>query len=608
MTGVSDDKMGSIINQHQISTASAFFEALWEAGITHVFANLGSDHPGILEAIVKGQKERADAFPMIVTCPNEFVALSMADGYARVTGRPQCVLVHVDVGTQALAQGVHNASNGRTPVLIFAGLSPATMEGEYKGTRTEMIHWLQDVPDQKQIVAQYCKYVADIKVGRNVKQVVNRALQIATSDPKGPVYLCAAREILEEQIPAYSIDQSHWQPVEPTALPRKGVELVVDNLLRAQRPLLILGATGQNPEAVATAAQLADAVPSVRVIVAGTSAMSFPADHPAFQGQRYDAGALLGEADFILLVDVDTPWVPVLNKPKAGTKIIHIDVDVLKERMSLFYLPVFARFRADAGTAFSQLVEHINQHAASDENRLSAEREKRQAEFTARQQKLIEAAALPGDLEKALISVSVLASQLKQAVPPGTVWATETVTLGGPIVDQIAPTKPGTWIHCGGSGLGWSGGGALGIKLASDYLSRSGKDTQGTNSGSFVCQIVGDGSFMFSVPSTVYWISRRYKIPVLTIVLNNHGWNAPRHSLLLVHPDGLGSKVDNGELNISFDPAPNYAGIAMAATDGTCYGGRVKTTAELLQKLPEAVQAVKDGRTAVLDVYIGANS
>jgi thiamine pyrophosphate-dependent acetolactate synthase large subunit-like protein len=97
------------------------------------------------------------------------VALSMADGYARLTGKPQCVIVHVDVGTQGLGAAVHNASCGRAPVLIFAGLSPFTIEGEMRGSRTEYIHWIQDVPDQKQIVAQYCRYTGEIKSGRNVK-------------------------------------------------------------------------------------------------------------------------------------------------------------------------------------------------------------------------------------------------------------------------------------------------------------------------------------------------------------------------------------------------------------------------------------------------------
>lgn len=60
------------------------------------------------------------------------------------------------------------------------------------------IHWLQDVPDQSAIVRQYCRYTGEIKTGRNIKQMVNRALELSLSDPKGPVYLTAAREVLEE--------------------------------------------------------------------------------------------------------------------------------------------------------------------------------------------------------------------------------------------------------------------------------------------------------------------------------------------------------------------------------------------------------------------------
>jgi thiamine pyrophosphate-dependent acetolactate synthase large subunit-like protein len=103
----------------------------------------------------------------------QMVALSMADGYARLSGAPQAVLIHVDVGTQGLGAAVHNASVGRAPVLIFAGLSPITADGELPGSRTEYIHWMQDVPDQKAIVAQYCRYSAEIKSGRNIKQMVN---------------------------------------------------------------------------------------------------------------------------------------------------------------------------------------------------------------------------------------------------------------------------------------------------------------------------------------------------------------------------------------------------------------------------------------------------
>lgn len=188
------------------------------------------------------------------------VALSMADGYARLTGKVQCVIVHVDVGTQALAAAVHNASVGRVPVLVFAGLSPITQEGEALGSRTEAIHWVQDVHDQRSIVAQYCRYTAEIRTGKNVKQVVNRALQFATSAPAGPVYLTCAREVLEEQITPYSLHQRHWRGLGSVALPEEDVKHIASALVNAERPLVVTGYLGRRRSSTRALVELADMI------------------------------------------------------------------------------------------------------------------------------------------------------------------------------------------------------------------------------------------------------------------------------------------------------------------------------------------------------------
>ena len=194
------------------TASTALLEAMTEAGITTIFANLGSDHPGIVEAIAEA-RATGRRCPRIVTCPNEMVALSAAHGHAQASGQPQCVLVHVECGTQSLAGAVHNAAKGRVPVLIVAGASPFTQEGELRGSRNEFIQWIQDVHDQRGLVRGYMRYDNEIRTGRNVKQLVHRALQFACSEPRGPVYLMAAREVLEEAVPEVAIDTAQWQPV-----------------------------------------------------------------------------------------------------------------------------------------------------------------------------------------------------------------------------------------------------------------------------------------------------------------------------------------------------------------------------------------------------------
>jgi acetolactate synthase-1/2/3 large subunit len=201
----------------QMYTAStALLEALAEAGVDYIFANFGSDHPALVEAIAEA-RALGRAIPDIVTCPNEMVAMSCAHGHAQMSGRAQAVIVHVECGTQSLGGAVHNAAKGRIPIFVFAGLSPFTQEGELKGGRNEFIQWIQDVPDQRGIVRQYMKYDNEFRTAKNVKQITHRAMQIAHSDPKGPVYVVGAREVMEEAAEPMAIDTMDWRPARSGA-------------------------------------------------------------------------------------------------------------------------------------------------------------------------------------------------------------------------------------------------------------------------------------------------------------------------------------------------------------------------------------------------------
>ena len=119
------------MTERYYTTSTAFLEALAEAGISYIFANLGSDHPGIIEALAQAKADgREDELPKLIICPHETVALSAAHAYAMVTGEPQAVVVHVDSGTQNVGGMVNNAMRGRAPVLVFAGSVPYTQGGE----------------------------------------------------------------------------------------------------------------------------------------------------------------------------------------------------------------------------------------------------------------------------------------------------------------------------------------------------------------------------------------------------------------------------------------------------------------------------------------------
>jgi thiamine pyrophosphate-dependent acetolactate synthase large subunit-like protein len=110
--------------------------------------------------------------------------------------------------------------------------------------------------------------------------MVNRALSFAMSDPKGPVYLYGAREVMEEDIQPYKLNQAFWTPVEPTALPEAGVQLISQALVHAKEPLVVTGYSGRNHEVPKLLVKLADMIKGLRVLDTGGCDMCFPADHP----------------------------------------------------------------------------------------------------------------------------------------------------------------------------------------------------------------------------------------------------------------------------------------------------------------------------------------
>ncbi|PQE26109.1 thiamine pyrophosphate enzyme protein [Rutstroemia sp. NJR-2017a BBW] len=596
--------MASTTNSNY-TASDAFFEALAEFGVQACFVNLGSDHPSLIESMLKGQQEKKPHFPAIYTCPNEMVALSMADGWARATGRVQAVIVHVDVGTQALGAAMHDANTGRAPVLIFAGLCPYSEDGQLLGSRTEYQHWLQNIPDQKALVRGYCRYVGEFHTGSTVKQTVARALQFATSDPKGPVYIAGAREVMAEATEPYSMDTSKYVPIGPSALPDSAVETIAESLLKAKSPLIVTGYSGRNHSCPAELVKLTDNVPGLRVLDTGGCDMCFPATHPSSLGFRLSFDQATTNADVIFVLDCDVPWIPSRNKPREDTLIYHVDVDPLNSTMDISFFPAHGRWKADSYTALTQINKYLNSTAVEHLRLPETEAQKRHAILVQQHEQRmssIDDLATPGPSD--LLDIHYVSAAIKDAVPDDAIFVVEAATCAMSFSDQLKADIPGSWINSGGAGLGWSGGAAMGVKLAYDAAGKP----------KFVCQVTGDGTYLFSVPSSVYWTASRYGIPVLTIVLNNRGWNAPRQSYKLVHPTGLGATSTNKDMHMSLDPSPDYSGIAKAAAGenfgslkGGLFAGKATTTAELKDVLERAVREVQSGRGAVVEVVLGVD-
>ncbi|MGH7068103.1 MAG: thiamine pyrophosphate-requiring protein [Acetobacteraceae bacterium] len=565
------------------TAAAAILDALVAAGVSFLFANFGSDHPALIEALAEARASGRPV-PTVITCPNEMVALSAAHGAALLTGRAEAVLVHVECGTQALAGAMHNAARARVPVLILAGLTPFTQEGELPGSRNEFIHWLQDVPDQRSIVRGYVKYEHEIRSGRNAGQIIRRALKFAHSDPQGPVYLTVAREVLEERIPRPGDGGGPFPPLARVVPAEEELSHLVSALVAAKRPVIVTSYLGRNPAAVAELGALTARL-GIGVIESVPSAMNFPADDPAWLGVQWSEprqNEALAAADLVLVIESDVPWIPSVNRPNAGAKIYHLDVDPLKEHLPLWHIPARASFRCDAASVLAAINRRLAD-TAIDEQQIAARRaelRRRHAERSA----LLAGRERP---EGGEITVPFAVASLRRHLDADTIVLNEAITSYPLVVEHLGARPAGSVFASGGGALGWHGGAAIGAKLA-----RPGKT---------LVAITGDGTYLFSVPATVHWMARRYRTPFLTVVLNNRGWRAPKLSMRALHPAGYASRAN--DLDITFDPPPDYGGIAAAA--GGAFAASVRLPEDMEPGLQRAFRAVREEkRAAVLDVWL----
>lgn len=566
------------------STAQYFLEGLLDVGIEYVFANLGTDHASLIEAYARLRRDKRP-HPKVILCPHENVAIHMAGGYAAVTGRGQAVLVHVDVGTANAGNGLHNLCRARLPVLLVAGRAPYTVRGELPGSRDNYVHFVQDPYDIASLARPYAKWEYTLYSGLVAKEVLRRGHSVMQSDPPGPVFLTLPRETLAEtwdDTAVRSFPESRYGPVAAGGTDPATARRIADHLLAAENPVAITTYLGRKPEAVGMLDALAREC-GMLVFESHPSRLNIPHDSPCFAG--FEAGSAIAEADVGLLADVDVPWLPKFAKENPRTRWIQVDVDAIKKGFPLWGFPTELRVQGDCATVLGQVLEIVRAQG-DDAFRSRVTRRMRRLE-AARQQRLqaiAAAAGRPG--ERGAISPDFLCAALNRAIGPNDVVVNEAIRNSTAVMNQIPRTQPHTMIGGGGSGLGFSGGMALGVKLA--------------RPAHRVVQIVGDGSFHFSTPDSVYAVAQRYRLPVFTVVLDNGGWQAVKGSVLRVHPEGAAAETDDFLARLE---GAQRRFEQVGASFGA-HGAMVDDPAELEGAIRRCLAAVDGGQAAVLTVRV----
>jgi acetolactate synthase I/II/III large subunit len=553
------------------TAADAWLGLLAARGIEYLFANGGTDFAPVVEAYAKGQK-LGWRLPEVVIVPHENLGVAMAHGYAMVSGRPQAMMVHVGVGTANALNGLINASRQNIPILFTAGRTPITESGALPAARNNYIHWAQEHFDQGGMLREFMKWDYELRHAEQVETVIDRALAIAKSEPQGPVYVTLPREVLASDFSTQTFsERSTIAPATPPAADPEALEEAAKALSAARSPLLITANGGRTLESSRAIEQLSQAL-AVPVIHYRPRYLALSTEHPMHCG--WDPHALLKDADLVLVVDCDVPWIPKEGGPRAGAKVIHIGPD-----------PLFARyplrgFRTDLALTGAVAPTLQGLWRSAQKQALSPRQiDERRRAVTSLSNETRTRARGGVDPMPASITGKWLSACVNRLLDDQTILINEYPT----VLEELTIRAPGRYFgNASAGGLGWGLGAALGAKLA-------------TPDKTVICAL-GDGSYMFGNPTAGHYVSEAMHLPVLFVIANNARWAAVHRATLATYPKGFASEEEEPPF-ATLEPSPRFEHVIQASGG---HGERITEPKDLMPALERALRVVKEEKRQAL--------
>ncbi|WHZ33559.1 thiamine pyrophosphate-requiring protein [Sagittula sp. MA-2] len=558
-----------------ITAGGAIFGKLKALGIDYVFANSGTDFPPVIEGLVEARRQGLD-LPIPVTVPHEHAAVSMAHGAWQVTGRPQAVLLHTNVGLSNGATGLINAWCDQVPMIVMSGRTPVTEHTRF-GARTVPIGWGQEMFDQEALIRETTKWHYELRFPEQISDLLDRAWAIANSTPKGPVYLSLPREVLCEPCPPEGLDRpSRIAPVV-TAPEPAAVQRAAEALVGAERPLILSQRGAGSAEGFAALAQLCDdfALPLSHY---WSNQIAMPIAHPMQVGS--DPAPWLAEADVVLVLDALAPWFPDKVTLRDDVTVIQAGPDPLFSRTPVRMFPAAITLSGPVdGTvaALGAAMRALPPDAARVEARRTVVAQASDAARTAVRAQAEAGRGAPMSKEWVALCLGEVVKGRK---------ATVFHELGCPLQPLMLDQPDSYFQEPHSGGLGWGLPAAMGGKLADPER--------------LVFATIGDGSYMFANPTACHQVAEAQGIAVVTLVLNNEEWGAVRHSVEGLYPEGHARATNEVPLT-SLRPSPDFALTAAASRAWT---ETVTDGADLPAALERAVEAADAGRQALLNIAI----
>ena len=562
------------------SVGDAIVAAMRAGGVDHLFFTSGSEIGFYQEAIAKSRAHGHNNPMRLITVPLEHVSLNAALGYAAVSGKPAATAAHVDCGTLHYGGAIHTAWRSSLPVIMTAGFPPTAASGTMNGARDEGGHlWMQQVYDQNGIVRNYTKWGHQLAYQDNPGVIASRAVQVARSEPCGPVYLTVPKEI--SLLP---VRDARFPSADQLGIPRpaapdaQSVQEIAERLIAAKSPVVVVSGSGRNPETVPALVALCEMLGVAAIDSMSKAYLSFPYDHPLFQPQ-----ALLKSADVVLVMEADVPWLPGRNEPPENAYVAVVAHDPVRLRFPIHEFIAQVRLASDplltiraiAAAAEASLTAKDKARIAERSAKLAKAPDKRRAEAEA----LALAAATTTPIDPRWSNY-----QLMQALDDNCILLDD--TLGAPALqDYLRISRPGSYFRGAGSSGGWAPGAAFGAKLAAPDRD--------------IVAVTGDGFYMFGTPGPALWAGAHHDAPFMVVVNTNRSYTTG--TLAITRTFGRESyAAKQGFEGGYFDPPIDFAKEAEASGG---YGENVRDPAEVPAALKRGLDAIRNGRCAVISIW-----
>ncbi|MDT8318938.1 MAG: thiamine pyrophosphate-binding protein [Xanthomonadales bacterium] len=556
---------------HGLTGGELTVEFLRRWRVPYVFGLGGSEEVGFLDALVG----REDLHYVLAL--HEGSVLSMADGYARATGRPAFVNLHSVVGASYALGPMVNAFHDRTPLVVTVGRQSTQLRGANAFLESVNLHMLP---------RDYTRWTWDVLTAASIPETLRRAVLLARIPPGGPTFVTVSKDLWEQPVAESVIVPPERSPVDVEIRPDEGtIESLVELLLAARNPVIIAGreiaAHGATTELVEIAELLGATVAGD--VPASHSPAGFPTTHAQYGGlltldpelpQQYDLLWSAGGTMFTLFDRASAPPLP------AGVTLVHSSIEA--GQIGRNY-PVDLAVTGHARTTLARVRDALLAQGVAPA--AVAERRERAGRRHAARHKRLET-LVKDHWDDDPISPERFAVELDRQLAPE-----------AHIVSELATSDLFLWRHINflqagrgrrhftsaGGCLGWGLGAAIGVKIAEPQRE--------------VALLVGDGSMQFGIQAL--WSASRYEVPVAIFVWNNQAYQANRNALHRYR----GRSAASGQYIGCYLGAPEIDNVQIARGYGV-EAERITRPEDLRAGIARCLSAVGEGRPCLLDVAI----